>query len=55
MLLPFFVADIIATYYDLYWQMLFPYSLLADVIAIVHFHTRFVADVIATVADGIAN
>ena len=27
-------------YYDLYWQMLLPYSLLADVVAIVHFATR---------------
>ena len=59
-----YVADVIAIlfcgrccchYYDLYWQMLLPYSLLADVTAIVYFVTRFVADDIATVAVVIAN
>ena len=35
--------------------MLLPYSLLADIIAIVRFVTKLVADVIATVAVGIAN
>ena len=41
-------------YYVLYWQMLLPYSLLADAIAIVYLLLGFVADVIATVAVWVA-